>query len=48
MNIGLIGFGNMGRAHAWSVENLKYYYGVLPFYSKIYAKAGGGFGYYLR
>lgn len=35
MNIGLIGFGNMGRAHAWSVENLKYYYSVLPFHAEI-------------
>ena len=35
MNIGLIGFGNMGRAHAWSIENLKYYYTPLPFSAKI-------------
>lgn len=35
MNIGLIGFGNMGRAHAWSIENLKYYYAPLPFSAKI-------------
>ncbi len=27
MNIGLIGFGSMGRTHAWAVDNIKYYYG---------------------
>ena len=35
MNIGLIGFGSMGHAHAWSVENLKYFYAPLPFSAKI-------------
>ena len=28
--IGLLGFGNMGRTHLYSIENLKYYYKDLP------------------
>ena len=35
MNIGLLGFGSMGRTHSWSVENIKYYYKYLPFEAKI-------------
>ncbi len=35
MRIGLIGFGGMGKTHAWAVENLKYYYAPLPFSAKI-------------
>lgn len=31
MKIGLIGFGFMGRTHAWCVDNLKYFYKDLPF-----------------
>lgn len=33
--IGLCGLGAMGKAHAFSVDNLKYYYGVLPFGASI-------------
>ncbi len=31
MKIGLIGFGSMGKAHAWCVNNFKYFYKDLPF-----------------
>ncbi len=31
MNIGIIGFGSMGRTHAFALENLKYFYRDLPF-----------------
>ena len=31
LRIGLCGFGAMGKAHAFCVDNLKYYYGDLPF-----------------
>lgn len=31
MNIGIIGFGGMGKTHAYAVENLKYFYSELPF-----------------
>ena len=31
MNIGLLGFGSMGKTHAFCVNNLKYYYKDLPF-----------------
>ena len=34
-NIGLLGFGSMGKTHAFCVENLKYYYSELPFAAKI-------------
>ena len=34
-NIGLLGFGSMGKTHAFCVENLKYYYSSLPFSAKI-------------
>lgn len=35
MNIGLLGFGSMGRTHTWAVENLKFYYKELAFDAKI-------------
>lgn len=35
MNIGLIGFGSMGRTHAFSVANLPYFYNPLPFQAHI-------------
>lgn len=35
MKIGLLGFGSMGRTHAWAVDNLKYFYKNLPFEAKI-------------
>ena len=31
LRIGLLGFGAMGRTHAWAVRNLPYFYGTLPF-----------------
>ena len=41
MNIGLIGFGSMGKTHAWCVENLKYFYKDLPFDAKIAGVCSG-------
>ncbi len=35
MKIGLIGFGAMGKTHAWCVDNLKYFYRDLPFTAEI-------------
>lgn len=37
MKIGLIGFGFMGKTHAWCVDNLKYFYKDLPFGAEIKA-----------
>lgn len=37
MNIGLIGFGFMGKTHAYAIQNLRYYYKNLPFDAKITA-----------
>ncbi len=34
MNIGLIGFGSMGKVHSWCVDNLRYFYKDLPFSAK--------------
>lgn len=31
LNIGLLGFGSMGRTHTWAVRNLPFFYGELPF-----------------
>lgn len=39
MNIGIIGFGNMGKAHAFSVENLKYFYNDIDFDPVLYGVA---------
>ena len=35
MNIGIIGFGGMGKTHAYAVENLKYFYSPLSFDAKV-------------
>ena len=35
LRIGLLGFGAMGRTHAWAVRNLPFYYGALPFRAEI-------------
>lgn len=35
LNIGLCGFGSMGKVHAYCVDNLKYYYSPLPFEARI-------------
>ena len=35
LNIGLLGFGAMGKVHSYCVDNLKYYYSSLPFSAKI-------------
>ncbi|MBQ9132650.1 MAG: hypothetical protein IJX62_09320, partial [Clostridia bacterium] len=34
LNIGLLGFGSMGRTHTWAVNNLPFFYGELPFCAK--------------
>ena len=41
MNIGLIGFGSMGKTHAWCIDNLKYFYRDLPFEAKVVAVCSG-------
>ncbi len=35
INIGLLGFGAMGKVHSFCVDNLKYCYGELPFEARI-------------
>ena len=35
INIGLLGFGSMGKVHSYCVDNLKYIYGDLPFDASI-------------
>ncbi len=35
LKIGLLGFGAMGKVHAYAVNNLKYYYSELPFDAEI-------------
>ena len=35
MNIGLLGFGSMGKTHLYAVRNLPLFYGELPFDAKI-------------
>lgn len=35
IRIGLLGFGSMGKTHAYAVENLKYFYRDLPFRAEI-------------
>ena len=35
MKIGIIGFGSMGKTHAYSIENLKYFYSPLGFKAEI-------------
>ena len=35
MKIGLLGFGFMGKTHAWCLDNLKYFYKDLPFRASI-------------
>ena len=37
MNIGLIGFGSMGKTHAYAIHNMKYFYSSLSFDAKITA-----------
>ena len=36
LNIGIIGFGFMGKVHAYSISNLKYFYSGLPFEAKLF------------
>ncbi len=36
LRIGLLGFGAMGKVHAFCVENLKYYYRDLPFSASVH------------
>ena len=31
MNIGILGFGSMGKTHAFAIHNLNYFYKDLPF-----------------
>lgn len=35
LRIGLLGFGAMGKTHAWCIHNLPYYYRDLPFSAKV-------------
>ena len=35
MNIGLIGFGSMGKTHAYAVENMRYFFRPDGVYAKI-------------
>ena len=35
IRVGLIGFGAMGKTHAFAIQNLPYFFGDLPFRSKI-------------
>lgn len=35
LRIGLIGFGSMGRTHAYAIRNLPFFYGDLPFAAEI-------------
>ena len=35
MKIGMVGFGGMGKVHAYSVSNLKYFYSPLGFDAQI-------------
>ncbi|MBQ8357185.1 MAG: Gfo/Idh/MocA family oxidoreductase [Clostridia bacterium] len=39
IRIGLLGFGFMGKTHAFAVSNLPYYCGVLPFHAQVYGVA---------
>ena len=34
MNIGLIGFGSMGKTHAYAVENMRYFFRPEEFMQK--------------
>ncbi len=36
MKIGIIGFGSMGKTHAYAIDNLKYFYAALPFSAELY------------
>ena len=36
LNIGMLGFGFMGKVHSYSVSNLKYFFTDLPFEAKLY------------
>ncbi|MBQ8509360.1 MAG: Gfo/Idh/MocA family oxidoreductase [Clostridia bacterium] len=36
MNIGILGFGSMGRTHAFAIDSLRYFYRDLPFEAKLY------------
>ena len=35
MKIGILGFGSMGKTHAYSIANLKYFYNPLPFKAEV-------------
>lgn len=35
LNVGLIGFGAMGKTHSFCIDNLKYYYTDLPFSASV-------------
>lgn len=36
LKIGMLGFGSMGKTHAYSIENLKYFYKPLSFDAELY------------
>ncbi|MBQ7398737.1 MAG: Gfo/Idh/MocA family oxidoreductase [Clostridia bacterium] len=35
LNVGMVGFGSMGKTHAFAIHNLPYYYGTLPFTARV-------------
>ena len=35
LNIGMVGFGSMGKTHAYAIGNLPYYFGALPFTANV-------------
>jgi len=38
LKIGLLGFGSMGKAQAYAIQNLRFFYQNLPFSAEILAK----------
>ena len=35
LRVGLVGFGSMGKTHAYAIRNLNYFYGPLPFEASV-------------
>ena len=36
LRIGMLGFGSMGKTHLYSIQNLPFFYGSLPFDASVY------------